>query len=309
LELARKSGDVKVIVRSLNVIGHCLWRQNRLDEAEATFRQGLAALVKFPSPRDEAAFYNNLGIVAVARGHIDDARIDYEKAMATFDLTGDRSVASTVLGNLSLIAQRQRNYARSEALTLRQLQISREMGEKEPEAFALTNYALALYAANKEPEAIATVNQAIALSEQIHQPRLMAINHSNLVTAYARLGDLPKAREHLAAAEAIGKEIGDPEVDSRFETGRAYLRIREGKLAEAEQALDRAEKLKPTPTTVVLRGRLAYARGDYRNAARLASQAKAMDQEWYPQYEAMLRAFEDAASTGRPSSIRFEEGG
>lgn len=306
LKLARALGDDDLAAHALTTLGHARWRTGELDDAKPLFEQALAIFTKRRDIRQQAELYNDLGLLANSSLRIADSERYFSKAAAIADRIDDRYMSATVNGNFAMSLGDSGQFARAETLTKRQLALTREIGDTATEIYALANLGLWQWAQGKEKEAVATIEEAGRIAERVDNPRVESIVHANLATAYTKLGDLAAARRHNEIAHEKAEGLNDPEVARDVELGLAYLLIREGKLDEAERAIDRADRWQIIGRSVMLRGRLAYARGDYRRAHALLARAKTMDGPWLIQSEQMLKAFEESARTGNPSTMTYE---
>jgi serine/threonine protein kinase/tetratricopeptide (TPR) repeat protein len=292
--------------RARNVLAGTLWRMGRLDQAYALYRQALATFIALPSPREEAKVWNNLGVIDETRNEYTRGRTHLEKALVIANRINDRSLAVTILGNLANTWGSQGDHARSEEMTRRQVLLAREIGDRNTEATALINLGLWTWSQGRDEEAIEWTKQALTAAEAVQATPIEALALSNLATALTKFGDLQAAGRYAEAGLAKIAGVDDPQIASDVELGRAYFLIRAGRLREAEEGIARAEKHVPSARARVIRGRLAWARGDYRGAAALLQKAKTMGEAWPQPYELLRAASEETARTGRVSTIAFE---
>ena len=307
LAIARALGNQYLAGRAHGGIGTSLWRSGRLDEARVQFEEGLKIFVALRDLHQQAKFHNNLGVLADSVPDFAAAASHFEQATKIADRTNDRFLNATVVGNLAGVYAANGDLARAETMTRRQVALTREIGDTSSEVYGLTNLGLYLWAQGKETEAVQVTREGATLAAKTENPRVETVLLSNLGTAETKLGDLAAARAHAEAALEKMKELRDPEVERDVYLGLAYTQIREGKLAEAARSIDRAEAWRSNARCLLLRARLAYARGDYAKAFDLVKRSKAAEDVWLIQNEQMYRAFEESARTGRPATVKFEE--
>ena len=305
-EIGRTTGAREVVADALSMHGYIALRRGELDRGKTMFTEALRIAIELRDAPMQARLYNNVGLIDEAARRTSEARANYERAIELTDRTGDRYLGSTIMGNLGNTYGTERDYARAEQIIRRQHALARETGDASLEIFPLANLGLYLWAQGKEQEAIRATEQAAAVAAKVGNPRVETIILSNLATAHTKLGDLEKAQSYNDAAFAKFGTLNDPESERDLLLGGAYLLIRRGKLDEAARAIAKAEKWQLDGRVFVMRGRLAYARGDYKTAYEELKRAKAMDDPWFAHYELMLRASEESARTGKPSSIAFE---
>ncbi len=306
LALARAMGDEELVAGSLRAAGEAQWRRGDLDRAKASFEEALRIYTARGDASSQARMLNNVGLIADSHERPVEARHYWERALAIADRINDKTVAATVIGNLANTYGDTGDLARAETLTRRQLALTRELGDTGNEIFPLVNLGLWLWAQGKEDEAVQYTEEAARVAAKVGNRHVEALILSNLATAYTKLGNLGAARRYNDAALAKAEGLGDPEVERDVYCGLAYTLTREGRLAEARKALDRAERWKPDGRTIMLRGRLAYAEGDYAGAFALIRKAKAFGGAWLIQNEQMYRALEESARTGKPARAVFE---
>ena len=306
LAIGRAIRDREIIAAATSSLGDAAWRTGRLDRAKQVYSQALQMYTDLRNPRQQAEMYQNLGVTADSANRAEEARAMFEKGLQIADRIDDRVLATILIGNLAISESAAGNLARAEQLTRRQIALARETGDTMTLSIALVNHGLYLWSRGKETEAVQVTEECALVAAKVGNPRVESVVHANLCYAYAKLGDLAASQRHIDAAIARNATLNDPEVDRDVQLSLAYLLIRQGKLDEAQRALDRGERWQVNARSMMLRGRLAYARHDYARAAQLLARAKAMQDVWPIQYEQMLRALQESARTGRASTIEFE---
>ena len=306
LATARAAGSDALTQSALANLGDAYWRLGKLDLARTHDEAALRIAMARGDLSGQSEIYNNLGTIAESAGDSAHAQEMFTRALAIADRLNDRLAATTIVGNLALAYGNSGDVARAAQMTRRQVALTREIGERQTELMALSNLALWSWALGNERDGVATAQQAAVLAAKVGSPRIEAIILANVAFGSAKLGDLATARQ--AGAAALAKmPANDPEVDRDVQIALAYVAIRDGRLDDAERAIARAERWRPETRTYLIRGRLAYARGDYARAAALGAKAKSMKEAWLPQWETMYQAFAEAARSGKPATRKFEE--
>jgi len=307
LAVAQQLGDDRHLGVAQNAVALPLMTMNRLDEAEKFQTAALACARRLHSRVEEAPRLNNLGLLAMRRGDQATAKARLEEARRIGEEIGYRDMLVSVMENLSAIYANEHDFARAEELSKKQLALARELGDKRAEMEGAAQLAIWTYARGDEPQAIALTEEARKLAAEFGAPHLEALFLGNLAQARTRRGDLSGAEHDAADALELMKKMHRSEYEAEVLVGCAYPAIRAGRFDEAEHLLDRADAIHPTLRGYVFRARLLYARGRYAEAAATIAKGKLMHDSWLPQYEAMLRALEESARTGKPSTIVFEE--
>ncbi|HYI10832.1 MAG TPA: serine/threonine-protein kinase [Thermoanaerobaculia bacterium] len=308
LRIATRLGDPARIMAARNEIGHAAWRTNRLERADQIFRAVYNSAVALRDVRAQPRILNNVGLVAEDRRRYEEAERIYLQCLAMAERINDRDSISTLLGNLAGLYMDTGRHEKVEPLMRRQLAQIRELGNRKDEIMALANLAIVTYGAGKEEEAIALTLQAADVAKALDAPRVESGARANAAYARTRRGDLAAAGRDAEEAMALIPRLGgDVETMHEVRMGSVYWLIRMGRLAEAERLLAQTEReYQVTVRTLRMRARLAYERRDYKEAARLIQQAKAMGDQWLAQDEAMREAFLESAKTGKPATVEFE---
>ncbi|MBV9496321.1 MAG: protein kinase [Acidobacteria bacterium] len=308
LQIARKRGDTHVAIQAQNAIGHASWRTNDAAAAEASFEDARRMAVELGDLRLQAMLTNNLGLVAEVRMNRKEAERLYGEALRLEERIDDRELQVSTLGNIATIRAGSGDPAGWEATLRKQLALARQLSHPDSEMIALVNLAVALYSRGDEESAIAATSEAADIATKLRAPRVESLARSNLATAYTRRGDLARAQANAEASIALLPRLGaDVESANDVRLGYAYWLIRSGRLAEAERAIDDTERLfRVNYRSLMMRGRLAYERGDYRKALALMEKAKAINEQWLKQDQQMLEAFAESVKTGKRATNGFE---
>jgi tetratricopeptide (TPR) repeat protein len=151
---------------------------------------------------------------------LDDARVQYEHALAQFEQLDDRIGAATTLTNLGLVRAEQDQASDAADLHERAMHIFEEIGDQANLVETLNNLGTALTAAGRIGHAIARHHQALTEAERQMDRVQAARAHSGL--ALARLAESDRlfdgkraaavagARTHSALATAAFDELGIP---------------------------------------------------------------------------------------------------
>jgi tetratricopeptide (TPR) repeat protein len=125
LEVSREVGDKRqaawaLVLNSLIVTGE-------LNQAKAFAEEGLSLFRVLDDQSGMASAFNALGEIARVNGQDDDARRNYEAAVAVAEQAGNIRRKYATLSNLSYIAQHENDHERAIELLRQSLVIAREM--------------------------------------------------------------------------------------------------------------------------------------------------------------------------------------
>ena len=164
-------GDTATPLRGRIVADRALNAYRRGDEeSAAALAQQAAAEAADPATLAQAT--NVLGLLARARGDLDEARTQLEHSVA----------------------------------------VARELGDAAAEMSALNNLALAVGAAGDTDEALRLADTALQRSAAVGDRHREAALHNNMADLLRSRGDTEEAMAHLKQAVAIFAEVGEPGV-------------------------------------------------------------------------------------------------
>lgn len=220
-----------------------IWRlwQKRGHLAEARGR--MTSLVEAPwfaaAPLPlRARAWEVLGGIVYWHGDFAVARPSYERALALWRTTGDRSEIANALYNLSftyaLDVERDEAGSRvaSEGLA-EALAVYRELGDERGQANVLWGLGISAYFAGDNEPAVEDFEAALPLARRIGDRTLEAWCHHQLGSARLKLGNLEAAGEHLRAGLRLFDGAGDVAGVTLEFDGLAALAAAEGDLPRA----------------------------------------------------------------------------
>lgn len=215
-----------------NGLARVYQRRQRLDEAEASYREALA---RAPESRQ---LHDDLGALLLARGRYEEAVALFEKSIA---LAPDSIYGYSNLGAVRLLQGR---YVEAAAAFQDALKIR-------PSASLYNNLGTVLFAQGLYAPAANAFERALAMDGAAHYP----LHWGNLADAYRQLpGAAEKARTHYQRAvqlldEKLARTPGDPSWRSR----RALYLAKAGDCARAGADLDALADADGAPHTLFRR--------------------------------------------------------
>ncbi|HLE77403.1 MAG TPA: adenylate/guanylate cyclase domain-containing protein [bacterium] len=226
----------------------------------------------------------NVGFAEFDRNRLEPAEAALSKAEELFRRLGDPTGEAEALELLGLITDWLRGSLTKAHKAYRQaLELYREHDNQQGVARTMAWLGRSVFNSGNLAEARTLLTEARTLARAHHE----RISERSSLTGLGQIahvtGDSPAAIERFREAIALAQATGDhvSEVGIRRHLGMHYLRY--GRLDEAEDEFNKAEKLRrqhgaKTYSAVLLRGRaeVALARGEVLTAAEQAEQALAL---------------------------------
>ena len=157
----------------------------------------------------------NLGIVYRRLGRYTDALAHYERAIDIYREIGDRNTEGGAVNNIGIVYLRLGRYDEAQAHFTRALAIHREIGDRTSEAVALTNLGTVAERTGQLGRARAYHEQALARYRRAGYRVGEGDASHGLGVVQARLGDTDGALDHLRHAVAIGRELGEADIETK----------------------------------------------------------------------------------------------
>lgn len=279
LELARDLGEPAALGQSLNRLGN--WHMNQGRNAEA-LRHHVEALRLFREAGDvrgTASTHDLLGLVHYAGGDLVEAATHYTEAAERFRELDDRETLVNALGILALQSGAVMGDVFVPAMPFPEalpraeesLEVARSLAWPTGEAFAMANLGAVLGPHGRFGEALRVLSESLAIAEELSHVAWINRTEYFLASVHLDLLEHDEARRRLERAVAVAEEANLGLFWATTLGMVASLDIREGRLAQAEAAIERAEELgSGSPMSLrqarCARAELALARGDAEEA-------------------------------------------
>jgi predicted ATPase/class 3 adenylate cyclase len=200
-ELIPHAPDDEVRVRLLN--GVAAFMAVQADFAGATKRCEEALGI---APSADAHF--TLGVVAIQRGFIPEARDQFVRALRLHREAGDESGAAAALSNLANVAWASADSTTARRLLDEALEIQRRLGDDHGTAVCLNNLAV-LAMADDVDRARSLSEESLRLSRILDDTEGQASALDNLAEALETQGDLEAAKTMAEESLVLGLQLGD----------------------------------------------------------------------------------------------------
>lgn len=269
--------DRRALVVTSNSMGIMYFNRNQYDQAEALFRQALAAAEGGEFADERASVQINLGLIASRRGQLDVAAKHYDLALEVYRGAGQEP-APALLNNYAGLLMRTGDLERARQLSEQAVEGFRVLGNRRFEAPALNRLARILRRQGDLAAAIERHEQAMAIYRELGNEVGELSAKSALTSVYLARGDLSRAsinaRDVLERAQGTADEIlvGDALVQ-HAEVEMAFGRPRNG-LRDYESALDIFSRLGDNAGLRAAESGIAEAAldlGDFERAGTIAA--------------------------------------
>jgi predicted ATPase/DNA-binding SARP family transcriptional activator/Tfp pilus assembly protein PilF len=204
LQVARESGNKRLIVPPLNVLGDIVSYRGDYTQARALFDECLVLDRALGDQFSIAMHLNNLGTLLHVEGQYNDARPFYEESLQICHQIGDRKGKSIALSNLGEIACELGDYEWAAASFQQALSIGREIEDQRTVVICLNNLGQIALALEDWTAASTYLADALQITSGI---RAVSILFKILVNASVWLIHAEQTGE---AAEVLGLVLEHP---------------------------------------------------------------------------------------------------
>jgi serine/threonine-protein kinase len=237
--LARRLGEEDLVARVL--VNRGIVEEDRSSFARAR-EHAVKALEVFEQagrpvvPGNVYALLANLGI---DEGRLDDADLNYDRALASFRAAGDLGNEAMMLNNQGLLRREQGRLDEAEALHHASGEIRESIGDR-PGLGRVQNMLAQVHAARgRFDESLAASEQALAIARETDDRFYEAVTLSSRAEALAGLQRWPEANETFGESAEIFDQLGNRAYVLQIELRLAAIDLEQGR---ARSALERTER-------------------------------------------------------------------
>ena len=175
----------------------------------------------------------NIGDIYLQMKDIDMALKNYNEALALSEQTQQRSIRIDILKNIARTYSDKKDFAKAIEYSNKALAESKETANKKGEAIMLDQLGNTYLLCDSMKEALGNALQALKLAEEINYMEYIPNINNTLGKIYTKLGNYPKAIEHLKTSIDICKKNGalDMEQEDWSALSIAYEQARQPVLA------------------------------------------------------------------------------
>ncbi len=251
LPLARRSylifkriGNRQQLSASLNLLGVIYRYLGQYGRSAAVLKHSVSLKVgRFQTGQA----WTNLGNLAFSRGRLDEAKRYFDKALKSFQASGDRIDQALVQGNLSILYRVKGNLAKAQDLLQRSLNLKRLVGDRRGEAQSLLSLGNIYSDQDRFLQAIESYRSALKINAEVPQKGLGILALRNMGLIYREIGQYPRALECLQQSLALAEEAGDRESRQLILNGIGDVLLSMGDLAQARKRYAEAARCAVLP--------------------------------------------------------------
>ena len=243
LVTAREIGDQGSIRHALNTLAIILRQQGKLTEAREMHKMELAANREIGDRRSVAVALTSLGVVERRMGDLANAGRRFEEALAIGRETGNLRSVAINLNLLGEVLLRRGEVAAARRHFEEALETNRQTGDPRGRAYYLASLGDADRAAGNLDAARERHTEALEIRRSIGERTNVAYSLLSLAGLELDGGRPARAAERAGEAAAEFETEDKPDAAGYAHSLLAVAWLREGRLAEAAAAIDKASAL------------------------------------------------------------------
>ncbi|MEO8921533.1 MAG: tetratricopeptide repeat protein [Caldimonas sp.] len=244
LSVLRQVGNRRAEGTTLATLSNLYFQHGRMQESQAHDEAALAIHREVGDRRFEGSVLGNLGMQYFEQGHPDEARAHVMAALEIAREVGDRRSEGIGHGSLALLLASQERIDEAMSHYTQALSIAREVGHRRHEGYVLGNLGQLLGVQRRDDEeAIRLLQGALSIHREVTDQRSEGIVLGYLGDLRAQQGQIGEAREAMASAEALLREVGDALELAKIRCMRGRVEFDAGDHDLAAAALADAERL------------------------------------------------------------------
>jgi tetratricopeptide (TPR) repeat protein len=220
--------------------------QNRGDYDEATrqYQRSLAIEERLGNQAGMALSYGQLGILAENRGDYDEATRQYQRALDIFERLGDQTHIATTYHQLGILAQNRGDYDEATRQLQRALAIKERLGDQTGMALSYGQLGNLAHLHGDHDEATRQYQRALDIFERLGNQTGMATSYYQLGMLASRRGDYDEATRQYQRALDIFERLGNQARMASTYHQLGILAQNRGDYDEATRQLQRALAIK-----------------------------------------------------------------
>jgi len=196
--------------------GKCYYIQRDLIGAKTYFdeslkisdREDLQTIYKTETLISKANAFNNIGLIYLDKGDLDQAIKSHQKALKINKKVGDKQVEACNFGNIGLIYREKGDLDQSIKYHRKALKIDKEIKDRQGVAINLGNIGLIYFLKGDINRSLKYLEEALKIGKEIGYRKGQADQLIGIGLIYQHKGELDKALEYYQKALKIVEEIG-----------------------------------------------------------------------------------------------------
>jgi len=195
--------------RALHGAGMLANWQSDFGRGRGLLEEALAIRLRIDALADAAATLNQLGLIGLDLGDLEEAERHCRHGLEIRRALGDDATVAASLNTLGGVLQFSGRTDEAGALFEESLAIRRRLGDESGSSVSLGNLGLVARDRGDLDAAETMLREAIATRQRLADRQRVAVVRHNLALVLFDRGDLDGARGELEAALAIARELGD----------------------------------------------------------------------------------------------------
>jgi len=192
-----------------NQLGILFLRIGELDNAIHAYNQVLKVGENHQDQQETAVAYGNLGNVYRTKGDLDQALAFYQKALKLNEEIGRKEINASIYGNLGIVYQIKGDLDQALAFYQKSLEITEALGIKETTARQYGNLGNVYHTKGDLDQALAFYQKGLEIDKELGRKEGMAAKYGNLGNVYRTKGDLDQALAFHEKALKIDESMGN----------------------------------------------------------------------------------------------------
>jgi len=229
-------------IACLNEQSQCLWRSGQQAKAETRAREALQLAEESPPDlRGQGNALNNLGVIYLYRGELNQAETFLEQSLTLREQVGDLQAIAGSLNNLGIVYYQRGELDRAEECHKRNLALFEEIGGAQRMAFSLSNLALCYWQRGELGRAEEHYQRSLALREQYGNPQDIAEARYQLLRILLLRGVLEGAIDQVDQLAQLVSMSKLPDIAVKHHLAMGLLRLKQHNLGLAVELGFRAK--------------------------------------------------------------------
>ena len=186
------------------------------DTRQATSNNDVEALLRYSAELDALATQQSEALACRSRGWVFYVRreyslalIQFQRAVALYEILGERIDMAIVMGNMGILHEGTGNLTSAIEFYHRALALHEELGSHQSVAIVTGNLGVVYLNIGDFPTALSHFHRALAYHEARNNHKGVAIGTANIGNVYNSTCDYPAALDHYHRALALYEVLGD----------------------------------------------------------------------------------------------------
>jgi tetratricopeptide (TPR) repeat protein len=211
-EAACRQHDADSTATLLLYLGQLAKKQGHVEQAEASFQEGVTVARERGNPQRISALLTELGALVWKRGDYAQAELYLQEGLLLARESGEGELLSSLLTNLGVTAGEQGKYAQAEAYLREALAQARQLKNWEMISCLLSNLGETLREQGDFQQAEACFQEGLLLARQISHREWISILLCNLGGTLREQGNITQAAAYLQESLIVARQVGIPQI-------------------------------------------------------------------------------------------------